>query len=112
MEVLTIGDYLDPIKLPEGFRVDNSWRYLLYLSTVIFLASLFFDAKVTDISYFRGSALVTIVYCLIIWAGYDLVNASTRINSSSGNWLRDITIVTILLTTGWLAVLIWFPIRI
>ena len=105
----------------EGFKITSPSRYLLYLATVIFLASLFFQTQQIDIFYIRGSALVTIVYGLILWVGYDLVRALITIReeeigggmsrNEASNWYWTTKLFAGLLTLIWIAILIWFPIK-
>jgi hypothetical protein len=63
---------MDVGEIFKGMKIDNYYKYLLYLAGIIFALSLFFEVKNVDIDLVRKSSFWVIMGGLIIWLFQDI----------------------------------------
>lgn len=56
-----------------GLKIDNIYKYLLYLGGVILILSIFFDTKQVDILAVRKASFSLVVLSLAIWLIHNFI---------------------------------------
>jgi len=62
----------------KGMKLNTYYKYLLYLSGIIFILSLFFEVKGVDAGFVRNNSFWIIIVALVTWAFDEFVQNINR----------------------------------
>jgi hypothetical protein len=66
---------MEPQNIFQGMKINNFYKYILYISGIILTLSLFFEVKGIDLNMVRHASLTFVIIGLIVWIISDIFDS-------------------------------------